>query len=222
LDVLVWARVGLWRRDPSDLAGRVNLFSWVAENMCAIHGVEVIVEGTVPACPSVLIARHMGYVDPLAIVCTLPAALVARREVATWPVTEDMARRLGVLFVPRSSPHGGARVLLQAKRALEAGVSTLFFPEEACTGGHDVLPSSRGPIGLAARLGLPIVPVAVRYDDGSIRRLERDTFLPNYVRAATRPRIRAHTIYGEPIAPRTGETARVLAERVRSGFADDA
>jgi 1-acyl-sn-glycerol-3-phosphate acyltransferase len=197
---------------PREAASRLQ---WVCENLCALHGLDVRVDGRLPRSPSVLVANHLSYLDPVVILAEVAAAAIAKREVADWPILGDTLDDLGILFVERGSAASGARVLLRAKRLLDASVSVLVFPEGTTTYGHDVLPFRRGAFGLARRLGVPVVPIGLRYDSTEPCWVGEASFLPHYVKTTSRRATRAQITFGDPMRAR-GRPSETFAEDVRS------
>jgi 1-acyl-sn-glycerol-3-phosphate acyltransferase len=188
----------------------------VCENLCALHGLDVRVDGNAPAQPSLLVANHLSYLDPIAILGEVAAAAVAKREVADWPILGETLDDLGILFVDRACAQSGARVLLRARRLLESGVSVLVFPEGTTTYGTDVLPFRRGAFGLARRLGVPVVPIGIRYDSTEPCWVGNASFLPHYVKTTSRRATRAQLLFGDPIRSVGHRSPEAFAETVRA------
>lgn len=199
----------------ADAPSRARRLSWVAEQMCALHGVDVVVRGRVPSEPCVLVANHLSYLDPVAILTHTPALAVAKREVAEWPLLGEPMRQMGVLFVDRSSPLSGARVLREAKRRLHEGASVLAFPEGTTTNGDRVLPFKRGVFGLARLADVPVVPVTIAYDTPEAAWVGDAPFLPHYVRTTTRTATRAFVRFGPALDPHRAPSPEELAELAR-------
>lgn len=194
---------------------RVEYLSWFAENFCALHGISVQVRGRLPQGPAVLVANHVSYVDPLAISSLVPCSAIAKQELGGWPVVGEVLSAAGVMMLQRNNSYSGASVLRQAMRRLQSGVSVLAFPEGTTTLGLDVLPLKRGIFGIARILDVPVVPIAISYDDPSTAWVGDQTFLPHYVRTTTRRRIRATVSFGDPLSPGRSSAAEALAERSR-------
>jgi lyso-ornithine lipid O-acyltransferase len=213
-----WSRLHI---DGPNMLGdeRARELAWVAENACALHGVRARVRGTVPNSPAVLVANHISYFDPLIIASSVPCTAVAKREVLSWPCIGELCRRLGVLFVQREDSLSGARVLREARRALDAGVSVLVFPEGTTTRGQAVLPFKRGIFGLAALASVPIVPVALQYRDAHAPWVGEELFLPHYMRALGKGYTQAQVDFLEPLACSPEQSATELAERARAAIA---
>lgn len=223
------ARIGafaleMWSRllvDGAPVAAdeRARELSWVAENMCALHGVRLRVSGTAPTQPCLLVANHISYFDPMIVSSLLPCTAVAKREVASWPWVGEVCRRFGVLYVDRDCSHSGARVLREAMRSFERGVSVLIFPEGTTTHGDRVLPFKRGSFGAAALSGVPIVPVALRYESASAAWVGDDLFLPHYVRTVAKPYTRVSVEFLPPLSYAGAASVDDLAEQARAAIA---
>ena len=194
--------------DPRERAERL---SWVSENLGALHGLEVSVRGALPEQPAAIVANHLGYLDPVALLAQVPALPIAKAEVADWPLLGDIGRQLGCLFVQRECALSGARVLRGALRAFAAGVSVLAFPEGTTTAGERVLPFRRGLFGAARIAGVPIVPVAIRYLEGMRPWVGADAFVPHYLRTTAVARGRLELRFLDPLA--ADAPAAVLARR---------
>lgn len=193
---------------------RARELSWVAENLCALHGVRSIVHGAPPREPCVLVANHISYFDPLVIACHAQLTAIAKREVQSWPVVGELCKKLGVLYVDRDDAQCGARVLREAMTALEKGISVLVFPEGTTTRGDRVLPCKRGIFGAALHGGWPIVPVALRYERSDAPWVGDDLFLPHYLRTMTHACTRVSVEFLSPLAQRN-RTAEQLAEQAQ-------
>lgn len=199
-------------RDPRDSAHRL------AGALGAIgraHDLHAAIRGDIPRGTALVVANHVSYLDPIAILPACPAVPVAKGEVAGWPIVGPIGAALGVVFVERDEPSGRARALRRIHDLLAAGAPVLNFPEGTTTRGDDVLPFWRGGFGVAQRLGVPVVPLAIRYADPALAWCGGATFVPHYLRTAGRPRIDVALSFGAPIYPRTGEPPELMAARAR-------
>ncbi|MEM7156345.1 MAG: lysophospholipid acyltransferase family protein [Myxococcota bacterium] len=199
----------------SDLPRRARDMQWIAENICAMHGVSVDVSGPVPQEPCLLAANHLGYLDPLAIATTLPCVAIAKQEVSQWPIFGEAMLRLGNLFVTRGCAHSGARVLLRSRHSLARGVSVLTFPEGTTSVGDEVLPLQRGIFALAKIANVPVVPVAVRHCPRESAWVGDQNFVPHYLRTAARTTTRVELRFDVPLDPSAAKTAEGLANLAR-------
>jgi 1-acyl-sn-glycerol-3-phosphate acyltransferase len=179
------------------------------------HDLHVIVRGEVPRTTALIIANHVSYLDPLAIIPMCPALPVAKGEVSGWPIVGPIGAALGAIFVKRDDPMDRARALRRIHDLLANGTSVLNFAEGTTTKGDDVRPLWRGTFGIAQRLGVAVVPVAIRYRDPAMAWCDGATFFPHYMQLTTRARVEVALTFGAPIMPRTGESPETMAARVR-------
>jgi 1-acyl-sn-glycerol-3-phosphate acyltransferase len=200
-------------------ASQAQALSSTARELCMIHAIEVDVQGMFPERPCVLAANHLSYLDPLVILSQFPAAPISKAEVADWPMIGPTAKSLGVNFVDRGSILRRARTLRRALAALRAGVSVLNFPEGTTTRGHCLLPFHRGIFGAAMLAEVPVVPLALSYEDRDLAWTDNATFLPHYWRFSTLPRARARLIVRAPMWARPTEDPSDFAARVRASIA---
>jgi len=198
-------------RDPRDAAHRLaGALGTIARPR---------VDGDVPRGSALIVANHISYLDPLAILPVCPAAPLAKREVAGWPLIGPIGAALGVVFVARDEPFGRVRALRRVHALLAAGVPVLSFPEGTTSPGATVGPFHRGTFGIAQRLGVPVVPVAIRYRDPRLAWIDGETFLPHYARVAARDRIEVTLTFCSPLPTRTGEFPEDYAARARNAIA---
>lgn len=203
----------------SNVAETVRELGWMAENLAALSGVRPRVIGQLPTEPSVIVANHISYLDAVVIASLVPCVPIAKAELLHWPVLGEAARRSRVLFVRRECALSGARVLREARRALDRGVSVLVFPEGTTTHGHGVLPFRRGAMGLARLSGVPILPVNVSYASPAAAWVGDDAFLPHFMRTLARPLTAVEVRFLAPIDTTGDESAATLAEHARSAIA---
>jgi lyso-ornithine lipid O-acyltransferase len=207
-------------RSLDEAVQRAGLVSWIAENLCALHGIHVVARGEAPQGPAIVVANHLSYIDPLAVLSHLPAGVIAKREVGDWPVIGDVVRGLGGLLVDRACPHSGARTLRTAGRMLRRGGRILAFPEGTTTLGGEVLPFRRGLFGLAQIEGVPVIPVALRYESEAPCWVGDAAFLPHYVRTTARAHTHVMMQVGPPLDPRSADGPGALAAAARHAICE--
>lgn len=203
---------------PSDGPALARRIGWIAENVCALHGVQVVVRGRPPAAPAVIVGNHLGYLDPPALASVAPAIPIAKRELSRWPVVGELVREHRVLLVDRDDPYSGARVLRSALAHLASGASVLAFPEGTTTRGDRVLPFKRGIFGVARRLGAPVAPVAVRYSPAELAWVGDTWFLPHYLGMTAHRAARVELTFGALLDPRSAASPAALAEAARESI----
>ena len=199
-------------RSPREAAERL---SGALAAIARAHDLEVSVRGELPRGPALIVANHVSYLDPIAILSRCPAIPIAKGDVAGWPIIGGAARGLGVVFVRREDPIERIRTLRRIHALLASGAAVLNFPEGTTTRGQHVAPFWRGTFGIAQRLGVPVIPVALRYREPELAWYGRATFLPHYWRTVRRPRLEVALRVGAARHPRTGEPPESMAARAR-------
>jgi 1-acyl-sn-glycerol-3-phosphate acyltransferase len=213
---VVAARAGRVAGDGARLRERARVLRDGCRAALRLHGVEVETRGGVPRGPVLLACNHVSWLDPLVVAAAVPCAPISKGDVRGWPVVGRLAGRLGVIFHARGESGSGLRVLREAEAALAAGLPVLNFPEGTTTDGAGVLRFQRGLFGLAARLGIPVVPVALRYQPAELAWTGDATFLPHYLRLAARRRSRVRLGFGEPLHSAGEADAAALAALARA------
>ena len=203
-----------WRRRATP--ANLRIASPGAVGIGRAHDLHVTVTGDVPRGTALVVANHVSYLDPIAIVPTCPALPIAKGEVLGWPIVGPIGHALGVTFVRRGDPMARVRVLRHVHDLLAAGVPVLNFPEGTTTDGTRVRAFHRGTFGIAQRLGVPVVPLAIRYRDPALAWCDAATFLPHYLRTAGRTRVEVSLAFCAAMPPRTGEAPEDMAARARN------
>ena len=171
----------------------------VSRRVLGLHGVELDASGPLPPGPALLASNHVSWLDPFVVASLLPCVPVAKADVSCWPVVGSIARQMGVVFVGRGDARSGARGLRSAQAVLAADLPILNFPEGTTTDGRSVLPFRKGLFGIARREGIPVIPVALAYDPPELAWVGDDTFVPHWLRFASRRGARAFIRLGSPV-----------------------
>jgi 1-acyl-sn-glycerol-3-phosphate acyltransferase len=196
---------------PRDSRAAAHRLAGVLGTLARAHDLAVTVHGEVPRSTALIVANHVGVIDALALIPVCPAIPLARGALASWPLIGPIGHALGVCFVG-DSPDDRVRALRRVHALLAAGTSVVNFAlAGASNDGMQVGPLWRGTFGIAARLGVPVVPIAIRPRGG--------VALPSYVSAARERRIEVMLHVGAPIHARTGEAPEVMAARTRGTIA---
>ncbi len=117
-----------------------------------------------PEGPCVVVANHGSYLDGVALFAALPPCFgfVIKREMNEVPLAGLLLRRIGSHFVHRGGAAQGKRDARALLREARAGGAMVFFPEGTFHHEPGLARFRPGAFVMAARGGLPIVPVAIR------------------------------------------------------------
>jgi 1-acyl-sn-glycerol-3-phosphate acyltransferase len=168
---------------------------------------------------ALVVANHVSGVDPMLMIAAAPRPLrfmIAAEEYHRFGLNL-LFRSIGCIPVERSTRP--EKALRAAFRALAAGEVVAMFPEGGIRQpGAAPGPVKRGMLVLAARSGVPIVPLHVDGIAGA-----------GLTVRAVFPRSHAVIRVGDPVSdirgrddPRVSEIARFIGARVEEHAADDA
>jgi len=152
-----------WLRGPSPTRALATLARWCRWG-CPWLRLQVAVEGALPAGCCLYVANHRTYLDIPVLTAALGATFLSRADVAGWPLVGTVARLTQAVLVERDDARDRTRAARALMRRLRTG-SVVVFPEGTTTGERLPVPFQAGPFRLVQRLGVPIVPVTVRYDE---------------------------------------------------------
>ena len=114
--------------------------------------------------PCVFVSNHASYLDVyvLTAIINRPLSFIAKAELKAKTVLYILLKRINTLFVERFDQQKG---LADAKLLSEkgwAGRSLFFFPEGTFMRMPGLLPFRMGAFETATRVGIPVVPIAIR------------------------------------------------------------
>ncbi|MBK6930681.1 MAG: 1-acyl-sn-glycerol-3-phosphate acyltransferase [Saprospirales bacterium] len=204
-----WQRVWLRARMQRVMAVRRR---W-ANKVLAGVGVRASVEGIPPEFPCLYLANHRSYLDPILLLRQIYAYPVAKSELASWPLIGKGARWAGILYVQRE--RDGSRVSTLkaiADTVLERKCSVILFPEGTTSGLPGMLPLKKGAFRTAAKWDLPVVPVAICFENTDDFWVGKTTFIQHAWKRFQDKTIRVTICYG-PVT--TGKDSDALEQEAR-------
>ncbi len=103
-------------------------------------GLKLRVHGAMTtARPTLFVSNHTSYLDVPVLGALIPAAFVAKSEVARWPLIGGMARLQNTAFIERRVDRVSEQSGMLRKR-LEANGNLILFPEGTSSDGSRTLP----------------------------------------------------------------------------------
>jgi 1-acyl-sn-glycerol-3-phosphate acyltransferase len=156
-------------RDPHKSFGWI-LRSWAGGIMrWGFHRCEVRGASGLP-CPAVLLVNHQSGFDIALISYLVPPPLffVARLEVGRVPLIGSVLRGGGHVFVRRGAGQSNEAAFDEAAARLREGGCVVFFGEGTRSRGDEVLPLRSGAFRLAARAGVPLIPLVLAGTRGTL------------------------------------------------------
>ena len=141
-----------------------------------VFGLRMYHRDRLPAAGGVLVvSNHQSYLDPIlaAAGMTRPFHPMARESLFRFPPFAWIIRSLNAFPVRRASADLGA--VREALRRLKDGEVVLMFPEGTRTRDGSIGPLHGGPITIAARAGVPVLPLVI---DGAFEAWPRGRLMP--------------------------------------------
>jgi len=126
---------------------------------------------------TVIISKHVSYVDGLVLASLFPIVFVSKKEVRSWPVVGQWNRLCGTIFIDRRRKQKVALVVAEMKRKLQQEANILLFPEGTSTNGETILPFQTAPLAGPLRARATILPVTLVYktvDASPVSAVNRD------------------------------------------------
>ncbi|MCX4904386.1 1-acyl-sn-glycerol-3-phosphate acyltransferase [Streptomyces sp. NBC_00878] len=172
---------------------------------------------TRPATGMLVVANHASWLDIPLIAAVLPGRMVAKQEIASYPVLGQVAAYGGTLFVERDRLRALPAKVDELSAALRAGSSVIVFPEGTTWCGREHGPFRHAAFQAAIDASVPVRPVSIRYRLQDRRFAEaaafvgKDTLLASLRRVAAVRGLTAELTVLPPIAPGTHNDRRALA-----------
>lgn len=165
---------------PLDRTGR--LYHWHARIWSRIvlwlFGIRVTVKGLEHLHGGnhfIYVANHASMFDIPAVMGNIPdeIRIVMKKELTRIPIF-GLALKVGhYITIDRENPKDAMRSLERAAEKIRNGASVLLFAEGTRTKNGKLQPFKRGAFSLAAKSGVPIIPVTI---NGTFRIMKKGTW----------------------------------------------
>jgi 1-acyl-sn-glycerol-3-phosphate acyltransferase len=178
-----------------------TLTAWSQQVLASLR-VQVRIEGMIPGYAPLWAANHLSWLDPLVLMSLRPMGVLAKREVADYPVLGPAAVRAGLRFVDRNDPLSRATALLGIVKELKQGKDFLIFPEGTTTRGQQLARVHHGGLLAAHRLGLRTLPIRLDCAASHYPWIGEDSLVPHLRALAAGPPILVTVTPGPVLDPR--------------------
>ncbi|MGK0315403.1 MAG: 1-acyl-sn-glycerol-3-phosphate acyltransferase, partial [Saprospiraceae bacterium] len=168
-----------------------------------ILNIKVQVEGKPCDGPALYVCNHRSFSDPIVISKYLSAFVIAKAEVAKYPIINKGAEATGIIWVQRTDKDSRTNARKAFVDVVKGGHNILVYPEGTISTTKNTLPFKKGTFLEAAKEGLTIVPVALEY------RSKKDLWLiPNilsqYLNAFGKWKTETKLTFGPPLKMEDG------------------
>lgn len=179
-------------------------------------GTEIRLDSPIPMGGQLWVANHLSWLDPLVLMALRPSGILAKAEVADYPVVGPGARRAGLRFVRREDPLSRAAALVQLASELRAGRDFLVFPEGTTTCGETMAPIHEGALRLAYRLNVTVLPLHLASEDPHYPWVGDAELLPHLRELCATPRTQVRVAPGPVLHPADFSNEGAWVRQIRS------
>jgi 1-acyl-sn-glycerol-3-phosphate acyltransferase len=173
--MLKYSIVGIFKKHNAESAFKLRR-DWLKHCGYPILNLKVEVENIPKEKGALYVCNHRSFVDPMVVCNYLDAYVIAKAEVADYPVINKGADMTGVLYVKRENKDSRTAVRDLMIATIQSGKNVLVFPEGTVGVNEKTLPFKTGTFHEAAEHGLAVVPIALEYKS------EKDLWMePNFV-----------------------------------------
>lgn len=163
------------------------------------------------------VCNHRSFSDPIVSSKYLNAFIIAKAEIAKYPIINKGAEVTGIIWVKRTDRNSRANARREFVEVVKGGHNILVYPEGTISTTKKTLPFKVGTFRGAALEGLTVVPMVLEY------RSEKDLWtVPNivgqYFRAFGKWKTETKLTFGTPLKMEDGN---LLAEKCENWINDE-
>ncbi|HDR51021.1 MAG TPA: 1-acyl-sn-glycerol-3-phosphate acyltransferase [Mariniphaga anaerophila] len=147
----------------------------------------------------ILMPNHRSYLDIFIVAALTPAVFVAKAELKKWPFLKTGARLTNTIFVSRSELQSLISTMNKIKASVNRGIPVALFPEGTSYKGPLTKPFKNGSFKIAADSGIPVIPMAIHFENENDAWVDDDTFVGHFFRQMSKPVTRVTIRYGKPL-----------------------
>ncbi len=117
-----------------------------------------------PTEPTLFVSNHISYIDIVLIMATIhDCSFVSKKEIASWPLFGTAAKKIGTIFIDRSSKisHAEARLDLQ-EQFIKHNKKMVVFPSGTTKLAGEFF-WKKGSFEIAKNIGLKVQPIRLSY-----------------------------------------------------------
>jgi 1-acyl-sn-glycerol-3-phosphate acyltransferase len=193
-----------------NLQNRV-MSAW-GKSILFICGIKAYSSGRIQDDCYILMPNHRSYLDIFIVAAYIPSSFVGKAELKKWPMIKAGARITQLIFVSRSELKSLVTTMNKIKKSLNNKIPVTVFPEGTTYKGPLTKPFKNGTFKIAADAGIPVIPMAIHFEDENDAWINDDTFVGHFFIQMGKPVTKVHLWYGEPIA---SNDYRLLKENTR-------
>lgn len=177
---------------------------WITYVAYPLLNIKVEVKGKPHDKPALYVSNHRSFTDPIVVSKYVDAFVIAKAEVASYPVINKGAEVTGILYVKRDDKDSRTEARKAFVDVIKAGYNILVYPEGTISTQKKPIPFKKGTFYEAARENITIVPVAIEF------RNEKDLwtiphFIGQYFNQFSKSKTEVKLSFGPPLESEDGE-----------------
>ena len=193
-----------------------NLQSWVMQtwgkSCMFMLGIKVT-KNDLPSIQNfILMPNHRSYLDIFIVSSFIPATMVGKEELQNWPFGKLGAKISNLILVNRNEIKSLIKTMNKIKDSVNNGFPVILFPEAGTYKGPLTKKFKNGSFQIAAQAEIPIIPMAINYNDKDDAWVGNDTFLPHFFRQMGKPFSKVDIRFGTPV---TGTDYKKIQNEVK-------
>ncbi len=186
--------------------------AWIKYVAMPILNIKTEVVGKPIEGAALYVSNHRSFIDPLIISQYLDAFIIAKAEIADYPIINKGAGVTGVIWVRRDSRDSRSATRQAYIDTIQGGDNVLVYPEGTISVDKTILSFNTGTFKEAAKQGFTVVPVVLEYRDESDM-WTVDGLLKYYIRQCSKWSIETKLTFGPPIDGNDGIVLRDEAQK---------
>ena len=181
-----------------------------------VFGTKVTIEGPLFEGTALYTSNHRSLIDPIVIRQYIKALGVAKGEIESYPIRGKAVKETGVIYVHRTDKQSRQNAKDSIVESLKSGYSVLLFPEGTVSGVTTTLPFRRGSFDKSVEANVPVVPIALVFNDPKFHWYNRST-LNYFFNSFGWKTPDVHIIVGEPLELPTSQERMEAAQAFIDG-----
>jgi len=183
-----------------------------AIRICKALGIEILKRGEFPQTKVCYAPNHRSYIDVVLMVAQAPVSYLGKAEVKKWPLIGTGAKLVDTIWVNRDNKESRQKSRDEIAEKMKLGTLICVHPEGTTRRAPEMAEFRPGIFVMAARAGIPVIPVAIEYENADDAWVGEDTFVPHFLKTFGRKKIRVHLSAGPPVS---GEDPKQMMEETR-------
>lgn len=179
---------------------RENFLKYICIPVFNIHIIKISDPSVEPA---LYVCNHRSFTDPIVLCRYLKGFVIAKAEVANYPIINKGAELTGVIWVDRNNQDSRTATRDKMVDTIQSGYNIIVYPEGTVGKERTTLPFKKGTFMEAAANDIPVIPVAIEFKDAKDLWV-KEKFVPQYLHQYSKWRTEVKLHFGTPIINKDG------------------